>query len=53
MNLHVYVFLLVVCLLLFLVLLWRAFLVPSSAIVLTRRGQAQHAPPSAEAPHPT
>jgi copper chaperone CopZ len=30
-----------------------SLLVPSSAFLLTRRGQAQHAPPSAQAPLPT
>jgi hypothetical protein len=52
MGLHVFVFLLVVFLILTLTLLWRAFLVPSSAFLLKRGGQEQHAPPSALAPLP-
>ena len=50
MSIHVFVFLLVVCLLLSLALLWRLDRFPDRAFLLTRRGQAQQAPPSAQAP---
>jgi len=32
---------------------WASLQAPSSAFLLTRRGQTQHTPPSAQATHPT
>jgi hypothetical protein len=52
MALHLFVFLLVVCLLLALALLWCLDRLPDRAFPPTRRGQAQLTPPSAETPHP-
>jgi hypothetical protein len=47
-----HVFLLVVCLLLSLALLWRLDWFPDRAFLLTRRGQAHHGATSAQAPLP-
>ena len=52
MALHMFVFLLVDCLLLSASAALASGLVASSVFLLTRRGQGQHAPPSAEALYP-
>jgi hypothetical protein len=52
MALQMFVFLLVDCLLLSASTALASGLVAASVFLLKRRGQGQHAPPSAEAPHP-